>query len=328
MDHSPARERRHISGVRAAVQALAAVVLLVVVASTAAMAVTPRTEIAARSTAPDRAATTSTATALGVPLTAGRAAKPAFRLPFECGISTGATTYDRAVRASDGYTWNHWPAIDMAPSRQGLSVVADAPGHARVIDRSEGKVLIDHGGGWTSLYQHMQDLAVDETGRNVQAGEKIGAVGNVGKNTTGAHLHYSQREGGQEQPPTFTSGTYSWGPGRNVTQSGYTFYNDRSSTNTLTSDNCGAPDSDGDGIPDPSDGCPTQPGPSSHAGCPAGVTNGGGEVKANNLPLSRQPELPTQATGQPPDGLAFDAFDADGLARASLAAGAGSTTLR
>ena len=41
------------------------------------------------------------------------------------------------------------------------------------------------------------------------------------------------------QPPGFSSGTYSWSPGRTYTSGDYRFVNDRYSTNALTSANCG-----------------------------------------------------------------------------------------
>lgn len=60
-------------------------------------------------------------------------------------------------------------------------------------------VVIDHGGGLATLYAHQSRLAVSE-GQVVGRGHKIGEIGSSGY-STGPHLHYEVRVGGQPQDP-------------------------------------------------------------------------------------------------------------------------------
>jgi len=67
-------------------------------------------------------------------------------------------------------------------------------------DRGYGiYVLIDHGGGYSSLYAHMSVRYVN-VGDTVQKGQMIGRVGNTG-NSRGAHLHFEIRYYGEKQDP-------------------------------------------------------------------------------------------------------------------------------
>lgn len=60
-------------------------------------------------------------------------------------------------------------------------------------------VIIDHGGGYSSLYAHMSVRYVN-VGDTVQKGQMVGRVGNTG-NSTGAHLHFEIRYYGEKQDP-------------------------------------------------------------------------------------------------------------------------------
>ena len=60
-------------------------------------------------------------------------------------------------------------------------------------------MLIDHGGGYSSLYAHMSVRYVN-VGDTVQKGQMIGRVGNTG-NSRGAHLHFEVRYYGEKQDP-------------------------------------------------------------------------------------------------------------------------------
>jgi len=60
-------------------------------------------------------------------------------------------------------------------------------------------VIIDHGGGFSTLYAHMSRLMVSD-GAVVRQGQQVGAVGSTG-HSTGAHLHFETRFGGTPQNP-------------------------------------------------------------------------------------------------------------------------------
>ncbi len=60
-------------------------------------------------------------------------------------------------------------------------------------------LIIDHGKGMSTLYGHLSSLKVSE-GQSVQANHLIGLVGSTGW-STGAHLHFEVREGGNPTDP-------------------------------------------------------------------------------------------------------------------------------
>ena len=60
-------------------------------------------------------------------------------------------------------------------------------------------VMIDHGGGFVTLYAHCSKLLVAE-GQQVQAGDIIAEVGSTGR-STGNHLPFEVRINGEKQNP-------------------------------------------------------------------------------------------------------------------------------
>ncbi|MDR0914885.1 MAG: peptidoglycan DD-metalloendopeptidase family protein [Oscillospiraceae bacterium] len=60
-------------------------------------------------------------------------------------------------------------------------------------------IIINHGGGYTTLYAHLSDLNVS-VGQSVQAGQVIGYVGSTGE-SSGAHLHFECRYYGSKYNP-------------------------------------------------------------------------------------------------------------------------------
>lgn len=112
------------------------------------------------------------------------------QMPFPCGETwTGSTRASHSsVKAID---WNRTDDLDDP-------VVASAPGvvaSAVTTDRGGyGKwVRIDHGNSESSLYAHLDSVAV-KVGQSVDQGQLVGLLGNTGS-STGPHLHFEERRG-------------------------------------------------------------------------------------------------------------------------------------
>jgi murein DD-endopeptidase MepM/ murein hydrolase activator NlpD len=99
-----------------------------------------------------------------------------------------------------GYTRMH-TGVDMtAPYGQGIK--AGASGKVLLASTYGGyglTIIIDHGGGMTTLYAHQSRVFVG-AGRQVAAGDVIGNVGSSGL-ATGPHLHFEVRIGGSPVDP-------------------------------------------------------------------------------------------------------------------------------
>jgi len=81
--------------------------------------------------------------------------------------------------------------IDIATITKEAAVYANADGIVEKLDydRKRGLfIIINHAFGFQTLYYHLANFFIRE-GQKVEAGEKIGLVGNTGKSTA-AHLHY------------------------------------------------------------------------------------------------------------------------------------------
>ena len=88
------------------------------------------------------------------------------------------------------------------PADQGAVILAAADGTVAEVgfDGERGNYLVlDHGDGLETVYAACRDVTVEE-GDTVRAGEMIGAVGSTGM-STGPHLHFEVRQGGQAQNP-------------------------------------------------------------------------------------------------------------------------------
>lgn len=77
---------------------------------------------------------------------------------------------------------------------EGTPVLAAASGTVVLVDEVSGyglTVVVDHGGGWQTLYAHLFEIAV-QPGETVHRGQPLGRVGDSGRATT-PHLHFELR---------------------------------------------------------------------------------------------------------------------------------------
>ena len=106
------------------------------------------------------------------------------------------------VSSEFGARWgrNH-NGIDLAAST-GIGVIATAGGvvsHAGPFGSFGNLVIIQHGGGVSTLYAHLHSINV-VAGSEVSPGEGIATVGSTGR-STGPHLHFEVREQGRAVNP-------------------------------------------------------------------------------------------------------------------------------
>ena len=109
------------------------------------------------------------------------------------------------VTSEYGPRWGRMhEGIDIAGS-YGVSISSAESGRvdfAGWIDGYGNTVIVDHGGGMSTLYAHMQDIAV-LTGQTLSIGQAVGYVGNSGF-SQGPHLHFEVRiDGAPVNPRTY-----------------------------------------------------------------------------------------------------------------------------
>ncbi len=100
-----------------------------------------------------------------------------------------------------GYSRMH-AGIDFK-ARYGTPIAAASDGRVSSAGRAGGcgiAVRLEHGGGLTTRYCHMSQMAV-RPGQQVRRGQVIGYVGSTGL-STGSHLHYEMYRGGRVINPT------------------------------------------------------------------------------------------------------------------------------
>ena len=115
------------------------------------------------------------------------------------------------ARITSGFGMRNHPILGRMRAHQGIDYAAGtgtplmAAGDARVQfvgwKGGHGRVVIlDHGGGRTTLYGHMSRFGSERVGQRVSQGAVIGYVGMSGL-ATGPHLHYEFRINGVHQNP-------------------------------------------------------------------------------------------------------------------------------
>ena len=108
-----------------------------------------------------------------------------------------------SVTSGFGYRWGSLHAgIDIA-NGIGTPIRAAKAGTVILAGWNGGygnAIVIDHGGGFSTLYGHMTRLRAGE-GQRVSQGDLIGDMGSTG-NSTGSHLHFETRVNGSPRDPT------------------------------------------------------------------------------------------------------------------------------
>ena len=122
--------------------------------------------------------------------------------PARVGGSGVAWPTNGSVTSGFGYRWGSLHAgIDIA-NGAGTPIRAAKAGTVILAGWNGGYgncIVIDHGGGFSTLYGHMTRLRVSE-GARVGQGDLIGDMGSTG-NSTGSHLHFETRVNGSAQDP-------------------------------------------------------------------------------------------------------------------------------
>ena len=123
--------------------------------------------------------------------------------PARVGGSGVAWPTNGSVTSGFGYRWGSLHAgIDIA-NGVGTPIRAAKGGTVILAGWNGGYgncIVIDHGGGFSTLYGHMTRLRASD-GQRVSQGDLIGDMGSTG-NSTGSHLHFETRLNGTPQDPS------------------------------------------------------------------------------------------------------------------------------
>ena len=98
--------------------------------------------------------------------------------------------------------WHHHDGDDYS-ANTGTPVFVTADGRvekSQYSATSGNYVLVNHGYGYKTYYGHLYKRSV-KRGDKVERGDKLGEVGNTGRNTTAEHLHYEVQYNKQAKNP-------------------------------------------------------------------------------------------------------------------------------
>ncbi|MEU7478373.1 VCBS repeat domain-containing M23 family metallopeptidase [Lentzea sp. NPDC042327] len=179
------------------------------------------------------AGVTATVAALVLVPTTAQAAAPALELPFICGTSWVGNSGASSAHRNNEIDWNM--SGTSGNEDLGEPVLAAAAGTVSAEGgetSAYGNYLeIDHGGGYSTLYAHLDKKSVHD-GDTVRQGQVIGTVGNTDGNTSGlsAHLHFEfrNRGSGQSYPDYIRPASFHGDP-----------FDYAGGTETYVSQNCG-----------------------------------------------------------------------------------------
>jgi murein DD-endopeptidase MepM/ murein hydrolase activator NlpD len=129
----------------------------------------------------------------------------------------GSLSFPVRAPITSHFGWRTHPVLGTRRLHAGTDFGADtgtpirAAGAGRVIYAGwqggyGNTVIIDHGQGMTTLYGHCSQIYASD-GQTVQQGEAVAAVGSTGM-STGPHLHFEVRVGGEPQNPLAYLGGY------------------------------------------------------------------------------------------------------------------------
>lgn len=138
------------------------------------------------------AAPTGSPIPAGPPPDVGSPSASGFVWPINGAVTSGFGP--RWGRMHEGIDIDGYSGQPIAASKSGRVISTGDAG-----DGYGTKVVIDHGGGYTTLYAHMSSLGTSN-GAAVGQGQVIGAVGCTGS-CTGDHLHFEVRVNGSPQNP-------------------------------------------------------------------------------------------------------------------------------
>ncbi|HWC13662.1 MAG TPA: peptidoglycan DD-metalloendopeptidase family protein [Actinomycetota bacterium] len=121
-------------------------------------------------------------------------------------LGTSATGYiwplNGNVTSGYGYRWGRQHTGIDIDGYSGQPIVASKDGRVVLAEYYSGygqAVVVDHGGGYATLYAHLSRFGTSN-GADIEQGEVVGYVGCTGS-CTGDHLHFEVRVNGNPQDP-------------------------------------------------------------------------------------------------------------------------------